>query len=246
MADRKEADRENLQPSTADAGGLWGSLWRGSVCVVSTVGVLCTYAEWGWNGLAMSAFTVAVFAGAIGASVWAGYGRASAARVVRLIVAGGWGLTAVTGLLAVFHVVGGCVALVLAASMPGLTSSFRRSVGSTKKRAAEPSKPRARPTTVPDEAVAGRTMLVLPHEVGALDDEALCLAWRRSFLLLDMARTTMERLAVVEQRTRLLDELHRRSPEGLAAWWVSGGRASGNPLPYLGERPSETDPGSAA
>jgi hypothetical protein len=56
----------------------------------------------------------------------------------------------------------------------------------------------------------------------------------------------MENLAVVEQRTRILDELHRRSPEGLAAWWVSGGRASGNPLPYLGEHPGETDPGSAA
>jgi hypothetical protein len=244
MADHKEADREHLQFSAADAGGPLRRLWRGCVCVVSTLGVLCTYAVWGWNGLAMSAFTVAVFAGSIGASVWAGYGRASAARVVRLIVAGGWLLTAATGLLAVFEVAGGCVALLLAACTPGLTATFRRSVGSPKAKEAQHSKPRASPLPM-DEVASGTTTFVVPSEVAALDDEALCLAWRRSFLLLNMARTTVERLAVVEQRTRILDELHDRSPEGVAAWWVSGGRASGNPLPYLGEHPSETDPGAA-
>ena len=245
MAERKEADREKVRPSTVDAAGLLQSVWRGCVCVVSTVGVLCAYAEWGWNGLAMSAFTVAVFAGAIGASVWAGYGRASAARVVRLIVAGGWLLTAATGLMAVFQVAGGCVALLLAACTPGLTATFRSSVGSTKAKEAAPSKPRTGPSSVMDEEANETTTFVLPREVGTLDDEALCLAWRRSFLLLNMARTTVERLAVVEQRTRILDELHDRSPGGVAAWWVSGGRASGNPLPYLGEPPSETDEGAA-
>jgi hypothetical protein len=70
-------------------------------------------------------------------------------------------------------------------------------------------------------------------ELRNLDDEALCLAWRRSFLLLDGARSAAERLAVVEQRQQYLDELHRRSPKGLAAWLASGARASGNPLPYV-------------
>jgi hypothetical protein len=53
--------------------------------------------------------------------------------------------------------------------------------------------------------------------------------------LLEGAATAGERLAVVEQRQRYLDELYRRSPDGLAAWFASGARASGDPLPYVDE-----------
>ncbi len=72
-------------------------------------------------------------------------------------------------------------------------------------------------------------------DLSRLDDEALCLVWRRSFLRLETARSAAERLAVVEQRQKYLDELQRRSPEGLAAWLAAGARASGNPLPYVGD-----------
>src|SRR3954453_20095965 len=33
-------------------------VWWRCVCVVSTVGVMCAYAEWGWEGLVMAACTV--------------------------------------------------------------------------------------------------------------------------------------------------------------------------------------------
>ncbi|MEJ1111451.1 MULTISPECIES: hypothetical protein [unclassified Kribbella] len=72
-------------------------------------------------------------------------------------------------------------------------------------------------------------------ELSRLDDAALCLVWRRSFLRLEAAQSAPERLAVVEQRQQYLDELQRRSPEGLAAWLAAGARASGNPLPYVGD-----------
>lgn len=72
-------------------------------------------------------------------------------------------------------------------------------------------------------------------ELARLDDEALCLEWRRSFFRLEAASTAGERLAVVQERQRYLDELHRRSPDGLAAWFASGARASGDPLPYVDE-----------
>ena len=72
----------------------------------------------------------------------------------------------------------------------------------------------------------------------SLDDDALCLAWRRSFLVLQSARSDRDRLAVVAQRQRYLDELERRSPQALETWLASGARAAGNPLPFLrGHRP---------
>jgi hypothetical protein len=84
-------------------------------------------------------------------------------------------------------------------------------------------------------ALNGRTA-ELARDLSSLDNDALCLAWRRSFLLLEAAHSAVDRLSIVEQRQKYLDELHRRSPQGLAAWLASGARASGNPLPYVSDR----------
>jgi hypothetical protein len=97
----------------------------------------------------------------------------------------------------------------------------------------QPSTPRPAPVEGP------ATSIVLPPaatELSALrdlDDEALCLAWRRSFVHLQRAMSPSSRLCHVQHRQRILDELERRSPDGLAAWLASGCRAAGNPLPYL-------------
>ena len=90
----------------------------------------------------------------------------------------------------------------------------------------------------------GRDYLVLYYytDVRQLDDRALCLAWRHSYPMLMAARSPEERLAVVQRRQEYLDELHRRSPEGLAAWFAAGGRASSNPLPFLAAREEPQDP----
>jgi len=66
-----------------------------------------------------------------------------------------------------------------------------------------------------------------------LDDEELCLAWRRSFVQLQHATSASVRMLRVQQRQLILDELERRNPHGLAAWLASGCRAAGNPLPFL-------------
>jgi hypothetical protein len=73
--------------------------------------------------------------------------------------------------------------------------------------------------------------------LGALDDAELCLAWRRSFVLLNEAASPREKMVVVSLRQRYLDELQRRSPSGVSRWLESGARASGNPLPFLDDRP---------
>jgi hypothetical protein len=72
--------------------------------------------------------------------------------------------------------------------------------------------------------------------VRTLDDEALCHAWRRSFVRLESSRGAARRLEVVGLRQLYLDELERRHPAEVHEWLSSGARAAGNPLPFLVRR----------
>lgn len=71
-------------------------------------------------------------------------------------------------------------------------------------------------------------------EVCDLSTDELCLAWRRSFLLLADAALPSRRAAIVLRRSSILDEMHKRDPQGLESWLASSPRAAGNPLPFLG------------
>jgi len=62
-----------------------------------------------------------------------------------------------------------------------------------------------------------------------LSDDALCLAWRASFSVLQRAESTAQQLSIVEERRTYLDEIERRNAHGLAAWLASGPRAAGDP-----------------
>ncbi|MET7280771.1 hypothetical protein ABZS29_21210 [Kribbella sp. NPDC005582] len=66
-----------------------------------------------------------------------------------------------------------------------------------------------------------------------LSDESLCLAWRSSFSALQNARSSMQRLRIVEERRGYLDEIERRTAHGMAAWLASGPRAAGDPSRYV-------------
>lgn len=66
-----------------------------------------------------------------------------------------------------------------------------------------------------------------------LTDSDLCMAWRSSYVALDRAVEPSEKLRAVEIRELLLDELGRRDPRGLDAWFRSGARAAGWPDRYL-------------
>jgi hypothetical protein len=83
-------------------------------------------------------------------------------------------------------------------------------------------------------AAGGPAVIELgPADPGLLTDEALCLAWRRSFGALERSGTAAQRMEVVEHRSALLGELERRSPDGVAAWLASGARAAGNPARFV-------------
>jgi ABC-type transport system involved in cytochrome bd biosynthesis fused ATPase/permease subunit len=69
----------------------------------------------------------------------------------------------------------------------------------------------------------------MADQLRALSDLELCRAWRRSFVELDAAASPATRLAVVQLRQAYLDELGRRRPDALQAWFDSGGRAASGP-----------------
>jgi len=66
-----------------------------------------------------------------------------------------------------------------------------------------------------------------------LSDEALCLAWRASFSALQKAGSPMQRLRIVDERRVYLDEIERRTTDGMAAWLASGPRAAGDPSRFV-------------
>ncbi|TDO48313.1 hypothetical protein EV651_12379 [Kribbella sp. VKM Ac-2571] len=61
----------------------------------------------------------------------------------------------------------------------------------------------------------------------------LCRQWRESCEALRHARTDNQRLRIVMERQRCLDELDRRDPEGLQAWLASAASAAGDPARFL-------------
>jgi hypothetical protein len=194
------------------------------------VGVLCAVAEWGWVGCATAAVGVAILAGSAVASAWGVVGMRSASRLGRISVATALVVVAVAGLTYVFGIVGFLVVATLTGTSPALRSLVRRwwPTHSDRRRSAVPATAVAVPAVEP------------PRDLGSLDDDALCLAWRRSFHQLQDARSPGARLAVVDLRRAYLDELQRRCPTGLASWLASGARASGNPLPFLdGDHPQD-------
>jgi hypothetical protein len=70
-----------------------------------------------------------------------------------------------------------------------------------------------------------------------MSDDELCLAWRRSYVTLSLARSTAFKLAAVSLRSSYLDEIERRDPRAFQVWLASGARAAGSPRRYLDEEP---------
>jgi hypothetical protein len=211
---------------------------------VTTVGLLCLFAEWGWPGLLASATTIALFAVVFSASGWANNDRRAGARAAWRTAVVGVLLVAATGLLAVFHAAGFAVLVLLVLSSPRLVSEVRQRITRVPETGSVAPKGGRELSPPGDDVLPSDSVLRLPADLRTLDDEALCLAWRRTFLRLGQAGSAEEKMLVVVQRATLLDELHRRSPDGLAAWWTSGGRASSSPLLFLDPRRSRTDPGT--
>lgn len=201
------------------------------VYLATTAGLFCAIASWGLGGIVLSVVILATATAILASSVWGADGRSAVPGIIRVSLGTGLITPAAVGLIAIFKFAGVLMVLVLAATTPRLVSlvkARRQAQGDHRVTPPEPATPRG-----PATSLAGGPAADPARELGSLGDAALCWAWRRSFRLLEAATSAAERLSVVEQRQQYLDELTRRSPEGVAAWLASGARASGNPLPYL-------------
>jgi hypothetical protein len=225
------------RPDPVTPRGLGRLVWTCCVSVAVGTGLLCLIVTWGLTGTITSSVLFAVSAAAAGTSIWSGDdGRTAASRTARAALGAGLVGPAAIGLIAALGFAGVLIVLIFVGTNPALTSRIRArwfapgDRPTQQQRAASDRVPTAR--SGPDVNGSAAEPMV---ELSRLDDAALCLLWRRSFLRLEAAQSAPERLAVVEQRQQYLDELQRRSPEGVAAWLAAGARASGNPLPYVGD-----------
>ena len=120
------------------------------------------------------------------------------------------------------------VALVSIATTPPVLDRRRRVLGQVNSPHRPPT-PEAtngeRPAPRQPRAETARTMT----------DRQLCQAWRRSYWTLKDARDPIEKLRLVEQRTRFLDELEARNAAALEAWLASGARACDGPDKFFND-----------
>ena len=204
------------------------------IYLATAAGLFCVITNWGLQWALTSMIFVAVSAAIVATSIWAEEGRHAVRRIARLAFAAGLIAPAAVGLIVVCKLAGVLVVLMLVGTTPALTSHVRaRRLARDNLAGVEPQSAIPDLSELSGQPSPNSSVAEPMGELKSLDDDALCLAWRRSFLLLEEARSAVERLSIVEQRQKYLDELQQRSPEGVAAWLASGARASGNPFPYL-------------
>ena len=199
-------------------------LWRVCADGTAVVGALCAIDEWGWQLSVAGAISTGFLFVILGLPFTEG----TFAAMRRLYARGalvGIALVAASGLVMVGRVAGAVLVAMLAASSPRLRELVR-----------------ARWAMEPDEEPAPSGVLTTdplpePTDVSQLDDSALCLQWRSTFVALQASRSAAHRLRVVRQREAILDELQRRCPEGFDAWLAAGARAPSNPLPFVRRPP---------
>ena len=219
-------------------------VWDAVAWITVALGLACAVMVWGVGRTAASAagvFVVAfVLVALAGKAVWA------STRIsfdVAVVVVG------FAGLLATFGWLGALVALAVVATAPTVRVLLRPGHAYAVMRLMAPRHGTAPPGAVTalgrvepdtDRTAAGPVgplvSLAEVHDldgVAALDDQALCQAWRRSFVRLESSRVVDARLEVVRMRQLYLDELVRRHPTQVRHWLSSGARAAGNPFPFL-------------
>jgi len=219
------------------------TIWSWSAHLATAAGLGCALVSWDVTTVVLCVVLLVLVTGVIaaslwssscgGAALWAEDGRRAVPRILRVAFSGGLAAPAAVALIVVLKLAGVLLVLALVATAPPVTSFFR---ARREARGDVPGTPPGSPAArIPATSLVGGPAAEPVVELESLDDEAVCLAWRRSFRRLEAAVTAAERLAVVEQRQRYLDELDRRSPDGVAAWLAAGARASGNPLPYVAD-----------
>ena len=215
-------------------------IWVTITAIAATVGVCIAVLTWSVAGVIGAFIAGAVMGGAMTAALVPENLPRPWRRAVFGALASGVGVVAVAGLVVVLRA--GVLVLLIAAtvSAPPLVRMVRERMGAKRPKApaAQEQQPAERPLDdldgtdwpAPDPVTVELSLPLAPE---SLDDDALCWAWRRSYVVLQHTHTAATRLHVVEVRQSYLDELERRNAMGLSAWLESGARAAGNPSRFL-------------
>lgn len=210
-------------------------LWGATAGATVGLGCVCGLLAWGtwlWVYAVLAVVMLALLLAPHGDAPGPRQPARTAVRIVAVVVAAA-GLTSALGWTGLGWV------LLVAVAHPAVGGRLASTLG----RDAPVDAPGPAPMTLADTGrgvdapAEGRlARLPAPDTVATLDDEALCRAWRRSFVHLSASRLPSRRLEVVSLRQAYLDELARRHPEAVVRWLASGARAASNPMPFLERR----------
>ena len=207
-----DGQREPRRLRSKASAGVWLPAFR--VCVL--VGLLCAAYAMGWHLAFAVGVSLTLISTSVVACALADRGISYLTRCCAYGTRAGVAATATLGVMIVSPGLGVLVLATLFATHPFVRMWLSGLVGSSpQSMSAEP---------MPDSALDD------------VPDDALCAAWRRSFLALQEATTATARAKVVMARQSYLDELTRRNPEAMSAWLSSGAGAASSPLPFLGSR----------
>ena len=204
-------------------------LWFTVVCAVTVAGVAAASLFLALGVLISFGVGAGVVGSAVSAEVyWRAPGREATVPpltyLLRAAVLAALGAIAVAGLLAFI----GATALLGVGLLAGCSPVVLRRIPTRAARSPRPAPPIPVPTGTSRPPVMGHS----------LSDTELCWQWRTSFGVLQRAVSPSERLAVLQTRAGLLDELAHRDPEGFTRWLNSGARAASDPARYLTSMPS--------
>ena len=220
-------------------------IWVTLTAIMATVGACVAILTWSLGGVIGAFIAGAVMGGAMTAALAPEDLPRPWRRAAMGALASGVGVVAVAGLVVVLRAGVLIVLFATVMSAPPLVRLMRERFTAKPPQTPPPQEkqPAERPLDdldevdwpEPDPATLEVSLPMAPEN---LDDDALCMAWRRSYVVLQRTHTAATRLHVVEVRQAYLDELERRNSLGLSAWLASGARAAGNPSRFIHHHPT--------
>jgi hypothetical protein len=185
---------------------------------------------WGWSSLLAAALGLGTIGVLVGTVIWGPLGWQGIPRIVKSGVVAGLGITAGAGLLAGSPALGAVVLLALLCTHPATGFGFRFLVaeripsGKARETGSHPVEKAAGPP-IGDDLVSA--------QLDTVDDATLCEVWCQSYLSLCTAETRGDAAVIAADRQGYLDEMVRRNPAGMAAWFASGARPGASPMTFL-------------
>lgn len=221
-------------PTAVPSGLPWrepGWLWRTAFWTFVLIGLFCGSAVWGWAALLAAMLGLGTIGVLIGTVVWGPLGWRGVPRIVSSGFVTGMGTSAAAGLLAASPGPGALVIVALIATHPAVAFGVRLLLNPNGKSGMSTTRKTDAHAAVPDGPAD-----LSSKSLNAVDDATLCEVWCQSYLSLCTAESRADAAVIAADRQGYLDEMFRRNPSGMAAWFASGARPGASPMSFLSRR----------